>query len=194
MSPRGVATPDVRERLFAAAERVVERDGAGALTSRSVTTEAGCAKGLLHAHFAGFDEFVAELCLDRFARTAEKARALDGLAGRGTVAGNLDAVVLALFDSGGPAVSGLVMGRPAASLRVREALAGGAPGFAAIEESVAGYLEAERALGRVPAALDTAAAALALVGTSHHLLMTTWPDSPDPRPRVRRLLTALLGA
>ncbi|GHA64622.1 TetR family transcriptional regulator [Streptomyces termitum] len=184
----------MRERLFAAAERVVERDGAGALTSRSVTTEAGCAKGLLHAHFAGFDEFVAELCLDRFARTAEKARALDGLAGRGTVAGNLDAVVLALFDSGGPAVSGLVMGRPAASLRVREALAGGAPGFAAIEESVAGYLEAERALGRVPAALDTAAAALALVGTSHHLLMTTWPDSPDPRPRVRRLLTALLGA
>ncbi|MET9346019.1 TetR/AcrR family transcriptional regulator [Streptomyces termitum] len=194
MSPRGVATPDVRERLFAAAERVVERDGAGALTSRSVTTEAGCAKGLLHAHFAGFDEFVAELCLDRFARTAEKARALEGLAGRGTVAGNLDAVVLALFDSGGPAVSGLVMGRPAAALRVREALAGGAPGFAAIEESVAGYLEAERERGRVPAALDTAAAALALVGTSHHLLMTTWPDSPDPRPRVRRLLTALLGA
>ncbi|MGW1008521.1 TetR/AcrR family transcriptional regulator [Streptomyces termitum] len=194
MSPRGVATPDVRERLFAAAERVVERDGAGALTSRSVTTEAGCAKGLLHAHFAGFDEFVAELCLDRFARTAEKARALEGLAGRGTVAGNLDTVVLALFDSGGPAVSGLVMGRPAAALRVREALAGGAPGFAAIEESVAGYLEAERERGRVPAALDTAAAALALVGTSHHLLMTTWPDSPDPRPRVRRLLTALLGA
>ena len=40
MSPRGVATPDVRERLFAAAERVVQRDGPGALTSRSVTTEA----------------------------------------------------------------------------------------------------------------------------------------------------------
>ncbi|MFF6792005.1 TetR/AcrR family transcriptional regulator [Streptomyces filamentosus] len=194
MSPRGVTTPDVRERLFAAAERVVERDGPGALTSRAVTTEAGCAKGLLHAHFAGFDGFVAELCLDRFARTAGKARALAGLAGRGTVAGNLDAVVSVLFDSGGPAVSGLVMARPAAALRVREALEGGAPGFAAIEEAVAGYLAAERGLGRVPAGLDPAAAALALVGASHHLLMTSWPGSPDPRPAVRRLVTALVGA
>ncbi|MER5739575.1 MULTISPECIES: TetR family transcriptional regulator [unclassified Streptomyces] len=193
MSPRGVATPDVRELLFAAAERVVERDGPGALTSRAVTTEAGCAKGLLHAHFAGFDEFVAELCLDRFARTAAKAGALAGLVGQGTVAGNLDAVVLALFDSGGPAVSGLALARPAAALRVREALAAGAPGFAAIEEAVAAYLEAERRLGRAPAALDPAAAALALVGAGHHLLMTAWPGSPDPRPAVRRLVTALVG-
>ncbi|MEV6328730.1 TetR/AcrR family transcriptional regulator [Streptomyces sp. NPDC051909] len=194
MSPRGVATPDVRERLFAAAERVVERDGPGALTSRSVTTEAGCAKGLLHAHFAGFDEFVAELCLDRFARTAERARALEGLAGRGTVTGNLDAVVLALFASDGPAVSGLVLSRPAAAARVREALESGAPGFAAIEAAIAAYLTAERALARVPAGLDPAAAALALVGTAHHLLMTTWPGAPDPRPAVRRVVAALVSA
>jgi AcrR family transcriptional regulator len=126
MSPRGVATPDVRERLFAAAERVVEKGGPGALTSRSVTAEAGCAKGLLHAHFTGFDEFVAELCLDRFARTAAAARALSGLAGQGTVARNLDAVALALFDSGGPAISGLAVTRPAAALRIRQALEAGA--------------------------------------------------------------------
>ncbi|MEU9854666.1 TetR/AcrR family transcriptional regulator [Streptomyces sp. NPDC047974] len=193
MSPRGVATPDVRERLFAAAERVVERDGPGALTSRSVTTEAGCAKGLLHAHFEGFDEFVAELCLDRFARTTASARALTGLVGRGTVAGNLDTVVQALFDSGGPAVSGLAMARPAAALRVREALAAGAPGFASIEAAVAAYLEAERDLGRTPASLDPASVALALVGAGHHLLMTAWPGSPDPRPAVRRLVTALVA-
>ncbi|MEW5632165.1 TetR/AcrR family transcriptional regulator, partial [Streptomyces hydrogenans] len=43
-----------------------------------------------------------------------------------------------------------------------------------------------------PAALDPATAALALVGTSHHLLMTTWPGSPDPRPAVRRLVAALV--
>ncbi|RSS75643.1 TetR/AcrR family transcriptional regulator [Streptomyces sp. WAC06614] len=193
MSPRGVATPDVRERLFAAAERVVERDGPGALTSRSVTTEAGCAKGLLHTHFAGLDEFVAELCLDRFARTAAKARALAGCAGQGTVARNLEAVTLVLFDSGGPALSGLAMTRPAATLRVREALEGGAPGFAAVQEAVTGYLRAEQELGRVPAAVDPDTAALALVGTAHHLLMTAWPGTPDPRPAMRRLVTALVG-
>ncbi|PJT47850.1 TetR family transcriptional regulator, partial [Streptomyces albidoflavus] len=115
MSPRGVATPDVTELLFAAAERVVVRDGPGALTSRAVTTEAGCAKGLLHTHFAGMDAFVAALCLDRFARTAATARALPALAGTGTVAAHLATVTDALFDSGGPAVSGLALTRPGAA-------------------------------------------------------------------------------
>ncbi|KDN75681.1 TetR/AcrR family transcriptional regulator [Streptomyces olindensis] len=192
MSPRGVATPDVRERLFAAAERVVEREGPGALTSRSVTTEAGCAKGLLHAHFAGFDEFVAELCLDRFARTAAKAQELSELAGQATVARNLVAVALALFDSGGPAISSLAMTRPAAALRVREALEGGAPGFTAIQEAITGYLRAERGLGRVAETVDPGTVALAIVGTAHHLLMTSWPGAPDPRPPMTRLVAALV--
>ncbi|WNF30764.1 TetR/AcrR family transcriptional regulator [Streptomyces sp. C11-1] len=194
MSPRGVATPDVRERLFAAAERVVERGGPGALTSRSVTAEAGCAKGLLHAHFAGLDEFVAELCLDRFARTAAKARELSGLVGQGAVARNLEAVTFALFESGGPAISGLAVTRPAAALRIREALAEGAPGFAAIQEAVTGYLEAERRLGRVAEAVDSPTVALAVVGTAHHLLMTGWPGAPDPRAAMTRLVSALVEA
>ncbi|MFF9815526.1 TetR/AcrR family transcriptional regulator [Streptomyces sp. NPDC014006] len=193
MSPRGVATPDVRERLFAAAERVVERDGPGALTSRAVTTEAGCAKGLLHAHFAGLDEFVAELCLDRFARTAARAEALSGRVGQRTVAENLDAVALALFDSGGPAISGLAMTRPAAALRIRQALEGGAPGFTAIQQAITGYLEAEQRLGRVADTVDPATAALAVVGTAHHLLMTSWPGAPDPRAPMERLVAALVG-
>lgn len=191
MSPRGVATPDVRERLFAAAERVVERDGPGALTSRAVTTEAGCAKGLLHTHFAGLDEFVAELCLDRFARTAQRARALSGLVGRATVAENLKAVALALFDSGGPAISGLAMTRPAAAARIRQALEAGAPGFTTIQEAITAYLEAERTLGRVPHTIAPDLTALAIVGTAHHLLLTTWPGTPDPRPTMERLVATL---
>ncbi|MFI2410546.1 TetR/AcrR family transcriptional regulator [Streptomyces sp. NPDC018947] len=192
MSPRGVATPDIRERLFSAAERVVERDGPGALTSRSVTAEADCAKGLLHAHFAGFDAFVAELCLDRFARTAARAQALSGLAGEGTVAGNLDAVVLALFDSSGAALSGLALSRAAATQRIRTALEGGAPGFTAIQEAVTGYLEDEQKLGRVAETVDPDTVALAVVGTAHHLLMTGGPGAPDPRPVMRRVVAALV--
>ncbi|HZE30218.1 MAG TPA: TetR family transcriptional regulator, partial [Actinoallomurus sp.] len=66
--PTGVAIRDVREQLFAAAERILVRDGPNALTSRAVTTEAGCAKGVLHRHFADFDAFLAELVLDRIRR------------------------------------------------------------------------------------------------------------------------------
>ncbi|MFF8559540.1 TetR/AcrR family transcriptional regulator [Streptomyces albidoflavus] len=193
MSPRGVATPDVTELLFAAAERVVVRDGPGALTSRAVTTEAGCAKGLLHTHFAGMDAFVAALCLDRFARTAATARALPALAGTGTVAAHLATVTDALFDSGGPAVSGLALTRPGAAERFREAMAAGAPGFTAIQDAITAYLRAEQALGRFPAATDPGTAALSLVGTAHHLLMTGWPGAPDPKEELGRLIDLLLG-
>ncbi len=63
--PTGVAIRDAREQLFDAAERVLLRDGPNGLTSRAVTTEARCAKGVLHRHFADFDAFLAELMLDR---------------------------------------------------------------------------------------------------------------------------------
>ncbi|MFG2406800.1 TetR family transcriptional regulator [Streptomyces brevispora] len=194
MSPRGVAMPDVRERLFAAAERVLAREGPGALTSRAITGEAGCAKGVLHAHFAGLDEFVADLVLDRFAHTAREAEALPGRAGGDTVAGNLGAVTLALLASGGPTIAGLAMTRPATSLRVRQALEAGAPGFSSIQESITRYLDAEQRLGRLAADTDTAAVALALVGTAHHLLMTGWSGAQDPGEQVQRLIAMLAGA
>ncbi|MEV0375199.1 TetR/AcrR family transcriptional regulator [Streptomyces sp. NPDC050636] len=194
MSPRGVAIPDVRERLFAAAERVLAREGPGALTSRAITGEAGCAKGMLHTHFAGLDEFVAELVLDRLGHTASQAGDLPGRAGQATVAENLVAVALALLTSMEPTVVGLAMTRPGASLRVRRALADGAPGFTAVQDSITAYLDAEQRLGRLTDGTDTATVALALVGTVHHLLMTGWAGTEDPREQTTRLVFLLVGA
>ena len=71
--PTGVALHDPREQLFAAAERILLRDGPQALTSRAVTTEAGCAKGVLHRHFADFDDFLAALVRDRIAQLGPQA-------------------------------------------------------------------------------------------------------------------------
>ncbi|MFJ3169275.1 TetR/AcrR family transcriptional regulator [Streptomyces roseus] len=193
MSPRGVAVADVRELLFAAAERVVAHDGPGALTSRAVTTEAGCSKGLLHTHFAGgLDEFVAELVLDRLAGTAALAADLPDRAGQGAVAENLTRVARALLTSAGPAMAGLALTRPGAATLFREALAAGAPGFATIQTSVASYLAAERRLGRVVATADVDACALALVATAHHLLMTSWPGAPEATYQMDRVIAALV--
>ncbi|MFJ3204703.1 TetR/AcrR family transcriptional regulator [Streptomyces sp. NPDC086989] len=194
MSPRGVAIPDLRERLFAAAERVVARDGAASLTSRAVTAEADCAKGVLHTHFAGLDEFVAELVLDRFARSARQAQALEAKVGHGTVAENLQEVVGALLDSLPPAVVGLAMTRPAAASHTREGFQSGAPAFDAIQQAVTAYLQAEQYAGRIPADSDAATIALALVGTTHHLLMTHSPgQATDTAATTQRLLAVLLG-
>ncbi|GGZ03341.1 TetR family transcriptional regulator [Streptomyces nitrosporeus] len=184
----------MRERLFAAAERVVARDGATALTSRAVTAEADCAKGVLHTHFSGLDEFVAELVLDRFARSARQAEALGAKVGQATVAENLQEVVGALLDSLPPAVVGLAMTRPAAASHTREGFRSGAPAFDAIQDAVSDYLQAEQHAGRLPAGSDAAAVALALVGTTHHLLMTRSPaQTAGTAATVKRLLAVLLG-
>ncbi|MFF8266627.1 TetR/AcrR family transcriptional regulator [Streptomyces sp. NPDC016562] len=194
MSPRGVAIPDLRERLFAAAERVVARDGAAALTSRAVTTEADCGKGVLHAHFTGLDEFIAELVLDRFARSAHHAEGLVARVGQGSVEGNLQEIALALLESLHPAVVGLAMTRPAAAQHTREGFRSGAPAFDAIQHSLTAYLRAEQDCGRVDPGADVATIALALVGTVHHLLMTRAPgESADARDTTARLLAVLLG-
>ena len=66
MSPRGVAIPKVNEQLFDAADRVLAREGPTGLTSRAVTEEAGCAKGILHNHFTDFDSFLVEFVLTGF--------------------------------------------------------------------------------------------------------------------------------
>ena len=118
--PTGVALRDAREQLFDAAERVLLRDGPGALTSRAVTTEAGVAKGVLHRHFADFDAFLAEFVLDRIGRMDSQAAALRDAAGTGTVIGNLTDALTALFGSAAVAMVPLVSSRDSLRARLRE--------------------------------------------------------------------------
>src|SRR6185312_6177754 len=109
--PTGVAMRDARELLFDAAERVLLRDGPEALTSRAVTTEAGCAKGVLHKHFTDFDGFLAELVLDRIRRLDDQAQVLRNAVGQGTVVDNLTTMLTDLFGSVAVAIVSLTISR-----------------------------------------------------------------------------------
>ena len=119
--PTGVAIRDARDQLFGAAERVLLRDGPNALTSRAVTSEAGCAKGVLHRHFADFDAFLAELVADRIARLDSQAAALRTSAGTGTVAGHLTQALTDLFGSVALGIVSLVISRDELRARLRRA-------------------------------------------------------------------------
>jgi AcrR family transcriptional regulator len=167
--PTGVAIRDVREQLFAAAERVLVRDGPNALTSRAVTTEAGCAKGVLHRHFADFDAFLVELVLDRIARIDGQAAALRDSAGTGTVAGNLIGALTDLFGSVAVAIVGLITFRDELRVRLRQVTRPGVPLLSEAVAMIASYLTAERAMGRIAADADVDTLALALVGSGHLL-------------------------
>ncbi|MFL6077728.1 MAG: TetR/AcrR family transcriptional regulator [Mycobacteriales bacterium] len=191
--PTGVAIRDVRGQLFDAAERVLLRDGPNGLTSRAVTTEAGCAKGVLHRHFEDFDAFLAELVLDRIGRLDAQAEALLAAAGTGTVAGNLAGALTDLFSSVAVAIVGLITFRDELRGRLRRALPGpGIPLLAQAGAMIVGYLAAERELGRIAAGADVDSLALGLIGTGH-LLFADRTSPPPDADAVREVVTTILA-
>jgi AcrR family transcriptional regulator len=187
-----VALRDPRQQLFAAAERVLLRDGPQALTSRAVTAEAGCAKGVLHRHFADFDDFLADLVRDRITRLDNQAAALRAAAGTGTVAGHLTEVLTGLFGSVALAVVALITFRDDLRARLRTTTPAGVPLLSEAAAMLAGYLAAEQALGRLAPEADVATLAPALLGAGH-LLFAGGPSPPTPEA-VHRMITTVLAS
>lgn len=190
--PTGVAMRDVREQLFGAAERILLRDGPSALTSRAVTAEAGCAKGVLHRHFDDFDAFLAELVLDRIGRIDDRAAPLRGSAGTGTVAGNLTGALTAVFEPIAVSIVGLVTSRDELRARLRQARPTGVPILTEAADLLASYLGAERELGRVAADADVDALAPTLIGAGH-LLFADRKGAPPEAEAVHKVVTTVIA-
>jgi AcrR family transcriptional regulator len=189
--PTGVAIRDARQQLFDAAERVLLRDGLDGLTSRAVTTEAGCAKGVLHSHFSDFDSFLTELVLDRIARVGRQSAALHDVAGTGSVAGNLTEALIELFEPVAEAIVGLVISRDGLRARLRQAGSFGVPVLTEAAAMLASYLTAERALGRLAANADVDTLAPTLIGAAH-LLFAGRKGTPVEAGDVQKVVAAVL--
>jgi AcrR family transcriptional regulator len=189
--PRGVAIPEIRQQLFSAAERVIVREGPGKLSGRAITGEAGVATGLLYAHFADFEDFLAAYAVDRAFLVSAEAAALPERAGTGSVAGNLCDTLLATPLTTVLALARLLVARPELTGRVQAVLGDKTAGLDVIESAAATYLAEERRLGRVAADAEPEALALALVGVLHHLVLTAGTES-DVHARIRRTITALV--
>ncbi|MFH8750720.1 TetR/AcrR family transcriptional regulator [Streptomyces rimosus] len=190
--PTGVAIRDVREQLFDAAERVLLREGPSALSSRAVTTEAGCAKGVLHRHFDDFDAFLAELVRDRIARTDGRAAALRDAAGTGTVVGHLTEALTELFGPVAVAIVGLVTSRDELRARLRRTTPAGIPLLTEAAAALASYLAAERELGRIAPDADIDSLAPTLIGSGHLLFADRMGERPGGEA-VRRVVAAVMG-
>jgi AcrR family transcriptional regulator len=183
---------DARTQLFDAAERVLLRDGPSALTSRAVTAEAGCAKGVLHRHFADFDTFLAEFVLDRIARLGEQSAILRQAAGTGTVAANLTRALTDLFQAPAREILGLVTSRHDLLTRLRPTTPTGIPVLAEATAMFASYLRLERELGRVNPGADVDALAPMLIGTGH-LLFAGQQNALPELDAVEKLVTGVIA-
>lgn len=189
--PTGVALRDPKDQLFAAAERVLLREGATGLTSRAVTAEAGCAKGVLHRYFADFDAFLAELVRGRAAQVVARSALLLEVAGLGSPQVHLTGALFDLFDPVAVGIVGLIIFRDELRARLRETWPRGVPILAEGQAMIVGYLGAERDRGRIAADADLTNIALMLIGSAHLLFAGT--DGPPSRAEVREVVTAMLA-
>jgi AcrR family transcriptional regulator len=188
--PRGVAIPEVREQLFAAADRVLARDGTAGMTTRAVTAEAGVANGVLHRHFHDLDEFLASYVASRLQAIADAAAALPGRAGQGSVTGNLTEATVAVFGENAQALMGLAAAKPELGAAL-EHDAGQVSGLGDIERHFAAYLDAEKKLGRIGPGADAETLAFTLLGTVHHLVLTGRGGAPGLSRQVQRIVAVL---
>lgn len=191
--PTGVRLHDARRQLFEAAERVLLRDGPSALTSRSVTAEAGVAKGVLHRHFVDFDAFLAELVFDRVDQIGRQATALQDAAGTGRVVDNLVGALSDLFGSVALEMIGLLISRQVLLSRLRQLGASRLPVIWEGTTMIASYLEAERDLGRVAAHADVAMLGPALIGAGH-MAFAGRRGIPPPPGEVTRVVKTVIDA
>ncbi|MGW4090650.1 TetR/AcrR family transcriptional regulator [Nocardia sp. NPDC004750] len=190
--PTGVALRDVREQLFDAADRILLRDGPSALTSRAVTAEAGCAKGVLHRHFTDFDDFLAELATARIVAIERRAAALRESAGSGAVVEHLTTALTDVFSPVTTAIVGLITFRDELRARLRRDRPTGVPVLAEATAMIAGYLTAERDLGRIAATADVDSLAPMLIGTAH-LLFADRDAGPPSREAVGGAVSAVVA-
>ncbi|MGH8996047.1 MAG: TetR/AcrR family transcriptional regulator [Acidimicrobiales bacterium] len=192
--PTGIALTDARERLFEAAERVLVDRGPGGLTSRAVTAEAGVAKGVLHRHFADFDDFLAAFVLDRTGRLDEVSAGLLQTAGTKTVVANLTNALLILFGPVTVGIVALVISRDGLRHRLADAGASRLPLIQEATAMIAGYLGAERDRGRIRSDADVGTLAPTLIGAVH-LLFTDREASPPRRGALTKVVaTVMAGA
>lgn len=184
---------DAREQLFDAAERVLLREGPNALTSRAVTAEAGCAKGVLHRHFTDFDGFLAELVADRVGRLSLRAFALQDAAGRATVTENLSEALTDVLTPVAVAMIGLITSRDELRARLRTEHPRGVPLLSQAAEMTRNYLTAEQLEWRIKADADVDTLAPTLVGAAHLLFADRTGPPPSPEDVRRTVGAALAG-
>jgi AcrR family transcriptional regulator len=190
--PTGVSLRDAREQLLAAADRVLRSGGPAALTSRAITTEAGCAKGVLHKHFADLDELLVALVQDRIARLDDQAAALRAAAGHGSLTTTVADALTGIFGSVALHIVALIIARDGLRARLRAGSPTGMPLLSEAAEMLAGYLTVERDLGRLAADADVRTLAMTLIGTAH-LVFAGRDDDPPPAAEVERLVAGVLA-
>ncbi|GAB2970586.1 TetR/AcrR family transcriptional regulator [Saccharothrix stipae] len=183
-----------RDRMLDAAAHVMRTRGLARATTKEIAKAAGFSEAALYKHFT--DKTALFLAVLRERAPSDLGTLLAGLeAGRGDVRETLVDIAraaIAFYVETFP-IAASIFSEPALLAAHREALRTHETGPGVVPQTLARYLEAERALGRLPAGVDPRSAADLILGACHYQaflgFFTDWPT--DPRGLVATLWTGL---
>jgi AcrR family transcriptional regulator len=191
--PRGRPIEGLHQQLFDATTRILERAGPAGISSRAITTEAGCAKGVLHAHFAGLDDFLVQYVRAVFNALHAQVASFPDRAGTLTVLANLNDLIMLLHGSSMAVAHTLLNADPSLQQRLRHGGSHEGPALDHVDNAIAEYLAAEQRLGRLDPRLDSEGAATAITSTVYRSTFRASPTAGVSAAMVRRVAALVIG-
>jgi len=156
-----------RERILDAAATVMREKGLANATTKAIAAEAGYSEAMLYKHFADKQELFLLVLKERL----PALRPALAEAGTGDLSANLTAIVTQLLDYFAELfpMSVSIFSAPDLLAQHREGIARhGGWGPTGPIRMLDGYLQSERAAGRIRSSADTTTAAQLLVGVAFH--------------------------
>ena len=147
-------SPDQKERLLAATERLLSSQGLGSVTTRDIARAANVAEGALYHHFGDKAELILAVVLDQLGDFPDVLHSLPLKIGQNTVQKNLERVLESAFAFHfrmTPLMCSLFADQELL-VRVRNLMKERSMGPARSTSVIAAYLRAEQQLGRVASA------------------------------------------
>jgi len=170
-----------REDIVRAAGELIAEHGVLAATTRAIALRAGCAEGSIYRYFPDKHALFHEVMFDRFEAFWVMLEELPGLAGQGSIEGNLERVALEalrFYRGIGPMV-GAQLSDPRLMSEQRTAWEreGGGPMRAL--RAVRAYAAAEQELGRIDPAAEPDIVGRELLGScfAHAILESLVGDT-----------------
>ncbi|WP_080840958.1 TetR/AcrR family transcriptional regulator [Cohnella massiliensis] len=158
---------DFREKIGAAAERVIREHGLAKTTTKQIAKAAGCSEGSLYNYFRAKEDLFLHVVRNQLTNFMGVLTRLPDRIGKGSVQDNLEEVAaagLADFLHSMPLLCS-VFSETSLLDRLREGMTERNEGPHRANEALAAYLSGEQRLGRIRAGVDPKAAADLLLGS-----------------------------
>jgi len=159
--------PSRRAEIVAAAERLVRERGVSAVTTRAIAREVPCSEGAIYVHFENRVDLLLAVLEESLPEMLVPLRALKEKVGTNTPEENLMSAVEGLrrFQEKVVLMLCSLAGEPELRDRFQVSLKEQGRGPQRGVATLAEYIEAEKALGRIGAGVDGAVAGQMLMGS-----------------------------